>query len=249
MDWQQRDGVHWLSARLEGAQVAFSTRLGGESEGPFASLNLGLATGDRAEVVYANRLRLARAVNRDPDGVLIGHQIHEAVLIARDEPPRRNPFTDPGGGPPPPSDGQLTTNAALTPAVQVADCLPVALAGPRGLAMLHCGWRGLAAGIVARGVAATGASGAAVGPGIGPCCYEVGDQVLAAFEPLGEGVANGRRLDLREVTRRLLIAAGVAAGRIESSFLCTSCDERFFSHRRDGGRTGRQAGLVWCADA
>jgi copper oxidase (laccase) domain-containing protein len=73
--------------------------------------------------------------------------------------------------------------------------------------------------------------------------------VLAAFEPLGEGVANGRRLDLPEVARRLLIAAGVAAQRIESSPLCTSCDERFFSHRRDGDRTGRQAGLVWCADA
>jgi purine-nucleoside/S-methyl-5'-thioadenosine phosphorylase / adenosine deaminase len=111
------------------------------------------------------------------------------------------------------------------------------------VAMIHCGWRGLAAGIVERGAAEVGATAAAIGPGIGPCCYEVGDEVLAAFEPLGEGVAAGRMLDLPEVARRLLARAGV--GEVESSGLCTSCEaELFFSHRRDGPRTGRQAGLI-----
>ena len=115
--------------------------------------------------------------------------------------------------------------------------------------MLHCGWRGLAAGIVDRGVEAVEARAAAIGPGIGRCCYEVGDDILARFAGLGEDVASGRMLDLVVVTRRLLARAGVTE--VESSDLCTSCEpELFFSHRRDRGRTGRQAGLVWIsADA
>ena len=89
-----------------------------------------------------------------------------------------------------------------------------------------------------------GATDAAIGPGIGPCCYEVGDEVLDAFSGLGDGVAAGRMLDLAEVARRLLREAGVA--QVESAGLCTSCEaELFFSHRRDAGRTGRQAGLAW----
>ena len=75
--------------------------------------------------------------------------------------------------------------------------------------MLHCGWRGLAAGIVARGAEAVGATDAAIGPGIGPCCYEVGEEVLGAFADLGDGIADGRMLDLPEVARRLLERAGV----------------------------------------
>jgi YfiH family protein len=128
--------------------------------------------------------------------------------------------------------------------VLVADCLPVALAGPGGVAMLHCGWRGLAAGIVGRGVAAVSAEAAAIGPGIGRCCYEVGPEVLEAFEGLGDGVADGRMLDLAEVARRQLRGAGVE--QVECAGLCTSCEPQlFFSHRRDGGRSGRQAGLAW----
>jgi polyphenol oxidase len=83
-----------------------------------------------------------------------------------------------------------------------------------------------------------------VGPGVGPCHYEVGEEVLEAFAPLGDGIADGRMLDLREVTRRLLERAGVAD--VEISDLCTSCEPGlFYSHRRDRGDTGRQAGLVW----
>ena len=110
--------------------------------------------------------------------------------------------------------------------------------------MLHCGWRGLAAGIVGAGSTAVGATDAAIGPGIGPCCYEVGDEVLGAVRGLGPGSPTGRMLDLAAVARRLLERAGVE--RIETAGLCTSCEpELFFSHRRDGGRTGRQAGLAW----
>ena len=106
--------------------------------------------------------------------------------------------------------------------------------------MLHCGWRGLAAGIVARGADAVEATDAAIGPGIGPCCYEVGPEVLDAFADLGEGIADGRMLDLPEVARRLLARAGVE--QVESAGLCTSCEaELFFSHRRDAGAPAARA--------
>ena len=242
MDWRERDGVRWLQAGLPGATAAFSTRVGGASEGPFASLNLGLYTDDSEQAVRTNRTRLTAALERDADGVLFGLQVHAAAVARRERAPEPNPFT--ADARPADADGQATANPALTPLVQVADCLPVAIAGERGVAMLHCGWRGLAGGIVARGVDEVAASAAAIGPGIGPCCYEVGDEVLERFVGLGDGVAAGRMLDLPEVARRLLNAAGIDA--VESSGLCTSCDsELFFSHRRDAGRTGRQAGLVW----
>ncbi|HZO06560.1 MAG TPA: laccase domain-containing protein, partial [Solirubrobacterales bacterium] len=103
---------------------------------------------------------------------------------------------------------------------------------------------GLAGGIVAEGAAAVEAESAAIGPGIGACCYEVGDEVLGAFADLGDGIADGRMLDLVEVATRLLRAAGVE--RVEAAGLCTSCEpELFFSHRRDNGVTGRQGGLAW----
>ena len=84
---------------------------------------------------------------------------------------------------------------------------------------------------------------AAIGPGAGPCCYEVSDEVHAAFAELGPEVRQGQNLDLKAVARRQLEAAGVAT--VEDAGLCTMCDPRFFSHRRDGRRTGRQAGIAW----
>ena len=114
--------------------------------------------------------------------------------------------------------------------------------------MLHCGWRGLAAGILARGVSrGRQPTDAAIGPGIGPCCYEVGEEVLETFDGLGTASPTGRMLDLAAVAERQLRAAGVE--RVEAAGACTSCDpHRFFSHRRDAGLTGRQAGLVWLSE-
>jgi len=239
--WAEKDGVRWLRAELPGAAAAFSTRCGGVSDPPFDTLNLGRRTGDPE--VRENRHRLAAALGIDPRGVLIGRQVHEALVMRHEEPTEPNAFAEPAPGLPE-ADGHATAGSGLTPLVFVADCLPVALSGPRGVAMIHCGWRGMAAGIVERGVEEVEATAAAVGPGIGPCCYEVGDEVLDAFRPLGGDVASGRMLDLREVARRLLAEAGVPE--VEVSELCTSCHpELFFSHRRDHGRTGRQAGLVW----
>jgi polyphenol oxidase len=243
MEWCGANGVRWLEARLPGARAAFSARTGGVSEGPFESLNLGILTEDVADAVVENRCRLAAALGLSPERIAIGRQVHGAALAMHAGPQTDAPFADPGGEIPE-VDGHVTSEPGLAVLVFVADCLPVALAGSRGVAMLHCGWRGLAAGIVARGAAAVGATAAAIGPGIGPCCYEVGDEVLGSFAALGDGIASGRMLDLTEVARRLLREAGVE--RIEAAGLCTSCESgHFFSHRRDAGQTGRQAGLVW----
>jgi polyphenol oxidase len=243
MRWRERDSVRWLEATLPGARVAFATRLGGVSEAPFESLNLGILTEDDRDAVVHNRRRLAAALGFPAERIAIGRQVHGAELARHEQPQRPSPFAEPGSAIPE-VDGHATAVPGLAQLVFVADCLPVALAGPRGVAMLHCGWRGLAAGIVDRGVEAVGATAAAIGPGIGPCCYEVGEEVLPEFEGLGKEVASGPMLDLSAVARRLLERAGVA--RVETAGLCTSCEEAlFFSHRRDGGRTGRQAGLAW----
>jgi purine-nucleoside/S-methyl-5'-thioadenosine phosphorylase / adenosine deaminase len=242
MEWRGADGVRWLEARLPRARAAFPARAGGVSEGPFESLNLGLLTEDDPGSVVENRRRLTAALGLSLERVAIGRQVHGDGLATHAGPQPGIPFAD-SGGEIPAVDGHVTSEPGLAALVFVADCLPVALAGPHGVAMLHCGWRGLAAGLVARGAAAVGATDAAIGPGIGPCCYEVGDEVLDAFAGL-DGIASGRRLDLAEVARRLLREAGVE--RIETAGLCTSCEAKlFFSHRRDAGRTGRQAGLVW----
>lgn len=235
--------MRWLEADLGGARAAFSTRLGGASDPPFDSLNLGALTDDETAAVTQNRRRLAGALGFEPEQIPIGYQVHGRELAFHSQPQGPSPFALPGSDIPK-VDGHVVSTTGLAPLVLTADCLPVALSGPGGVAMLHCGWRGLAAGIVAAGAKAIGATDAAIGPGIGPCCYEVGDEVLGAFADLGDGIAGGRMLDLAEVARRLLHVAGV--DRIESAGLCTKCEEElFFSHRRDAGRTGRQAGIAW----
>lgn len=255
MEWHEEDGVRWLEVDLGGARAAFTTRLGGVSEPPFDRLNLGLLTDDRPAAVAENRARVAAALGLAPEQIVFGRQIHGAELLVHpqtgaDSPLRgsfRTKYVDKeprNPGEVAAVDGHVVVAPGLAPFVFTADCLPVALSGPGGVAMLHCGWRGLAAGIVARGAEAVGATDAAIGPGIGACCYEVGREVLDAFSGLGESVAAGPTLDLAEVARRLLRRAGVE--RVESAGICTGCEVGlFFSHRRDAGRTGRQGGLVW----
>jgi len=251
MDWRERDGVRWLEADLGGARVAFSTRIGGVSEPPFDTLNLGILTDDEKGAVAENRQRLAAALGFAPEHVVFALQVHGTRLIEHSEGSSefRGSFgttyvqKEPRNGFPE-ADGHVVREPGLAPLVFVADCLPVALHGPGGLAMVHAGWRGLAGGIVAAAAEAVEASSAAIGPGIGPCCYEVGDEVLGAFADLGDGIAQGRMLDLPEVARRQLARTGVE--NVQSAGLCTSCEpELFFSHRRDHGRTGRQAGIAW----
>jgi len=242
MEWRDQDGVRWLEAELPGARAAFSTRIGGVSEAPYDSLNVAIKTGDRPVAVRENRTRLAAALGVAPENVVMGRQVHGAEL-RRHEHQQEPPVYAEGVRSPDEVDAHATDQPGLVPLVMVADCLPVALAGAGGVAIAHGGWRGLAGGILAKAAEAVGAEAAAIGPGIGPCCYEVGDEVLAEFEHL-DGVAAGRMLDLPAVARALLDRSGVGA--VESADLCTSCNpELLYSHRRDGERTGRQAGLVW----
>jgi polyphenol oxidase len=234
------DGDH-VAAELPGARVLFTTRRGGVSTGPFASLNIGRKTADDGANVDANRDRLAAAVGLPRERFLYGIQVHGTRVRRATEPP----------GPARPAveeDGQATALPDAAALVFVADCLPVVLASRSAIAALHCGWRGLAGGIVAEGIAALGELGAdepiaaALGPGARGCCYEVGEEIHARF---GHGRVGERNLDLPAIARRRLGEAGVE--QVHDTGLCTICsgDDLFFSHRRDGGVTGRQAGVVW----
>jgi YfiH family protein len=215
-------GEH-LAIDLPGGTALFTTRRGGVSEGPFASLNLGLWTDDEAANVHANRERVRAEAG--VDRLAQGRQVHGARVVVDADGLEE-------------ADGQVTTAHGVGAIVLTADCLPVALAGPAAVGMVHAGWRGLAEGVLEAGVAATGAVAAAIGPGIGPCCYEVGEDVRAVFG------TSARTLDLKAIARERLRAAGVEE--VHDCALCTACDaERFFSHRRDRGVTGRQAGLAW----
>jgi copper oxidase (laccase) domain-containing protein len=184
MEWRDAGDLRWLEARMPEATAAFTTRLGGSSEAPFDALNLGILTDDERDAVLENRRRLASALGLAPDRIAVAHQVHGSELITHGDPASlRCSFAsheeeggqrETGEGETPEADGHIIDAAGAAALVFAADCVPVALSGPRGVAMLHCGWRGLAAGIIAKGASAIGATDAAIGPSIGPCCYEVG---------------------------------------------------------------------------
>jgi YfiH family protein len=255
--WERRRGLAWIDVALPGGRAAFTTRLGGSSRGPYASLNLGILTDDDPDLIGRNRRLLASALGRDPDAVAMGWQVHGGAVQRRSRPPARSAYTQRGFALTR-ADAQATDHHAVTPLVLTADCVPVALSTPGAVALVHCGWRGVIAGVVEHAVRAVVAlSGrvpvdvaAAVGPGIGPCCYEVGEEVRDAFKSRGHTrqIVNEARLDLPRVVVAELELAGLRSGSIFGVELCTSCHpELFYSHRRDGGVTGRQAGLAWLA--
>jgi YfiH family protein len=214
-----------------GARVLFTTRAEG---------NLSSVGGDGAEHGAEARARL-----RERLGLVAlarGYQVHGTTVGRVDVPP---PTPAPGGRPRD-ADGQATALAGVGVMVLAADCLPVAIGGAGAVAMVHAGWRGLAAGVLEEGVRAVrelGGEGmvvAVIGPGAGVCCYEVGEEVHAA---LGNRHREGRRVDLAAIARERLLAAGVAEVRALGG--CTICDPALFSHRREGARAGRQAGVAW----
>jgi polyphenol oxidase len=225
--------------------VSFSTRIGGVSEGPFESLNLGILTGDEPDAVIENRRRLCEKAGADPERATMLWQQHGSGVV--EAPDDRGVMS--AGFAHPPGDALWTEEPGLAMMLITADCLPVAVARangePPGLAVLHVGWRGLLDGIAAAATErlGTGRLQAVIGPGIGPCCYEVGEEVAGPFrERFGDEVLVGRNLDLYGATEKALLAAGCA--RVERVEMCTSCHpDLFFSHRRDGARTGRQ-GIV-----
>ncbi|MGH8225075.1 MAG: peptidoglycan editing factor PgeF [Gammaproteobacteria bacterium] len=222
-----------------------TTRAGGVSSGPYASLNLGTRSGDDPVKVAANRTRLAAA--RLPAEPLWLRQVHGNRVLAADE----------EFDPEPEADAAVTSTPRRVLAVLTADCLPVFLAARDGSAVgvAHAGWRGLAAGVVEAALAAMPAPREEVivwlGPAIGAAHYEVGADVHDAFADSPDVerafTASGRPdhwfCDLAALARARLEAAGVGA--VSGGEFCTFDDrERFYSYRRDG-ETGRMASLIW----
>jgi polyphenol oxidase len=233
--------VPLLSWDAPGAyEVAFSTRHGGVSEGPYESLNLGVLTRDGPQNAQENRRRLCEAVGADPERLAMNRQVHSATVNRAHAGERGRE-----------GDGLWTDEPAVPMLKLTADCLPIALVrrtGPPALALLHAGRMGLLEGVVEAGVAALGGAdlAAAVGPGIGPCCYEVGDEIADAYRGrFGNDVLRGRNLDLWTAAERLLRHAGVDS--VERLDVCTACGTDFFSHRRDAGVTGRQGVIGYVA--
>ena len=245
--------VFYDSPLLErvGVPHAFSTRLGGVSPAPFDSLNLGNPNGcdvqDDYERVWDNYRRLQAAAGCGGAELCHVHQVHGAgVVRAR----AGEPFDTSAK-----ADAIVGDDPARVLSVRVADCVPVLLAGDDGrtVSAVHAGWRGVVARVVAAAVREVGGDVvAAIGPCIGPDAFEVGPEVLEEFRnifggqaPVRHGPGGKGTVDLREAVRRQLLAAGVPAGRIDTTDRCTYRDaEEFFSHRRDHGVTGRMAAVI-----
>jgi YfiH family protein len=240
-----------------------TSRAGGLSAGVFESLNLGMRTDDDYDAVVDNRAQLSLITNAFPDLLTFGSQVHgsNVAVVTGD---LIGCGAGDADGAIPDTDALVTNIPDVPLVVLVADCCPVAfldpVAGAVGIA--HAGWRGTAAGIAAATIdTMTREFGsrpadiiAGVGPSIGPCCYEVGeevvDQMAAAYPDLVGRVFDRTRgakpyFNLWQANRSIVIGAGVPDSNIETAGICTVCHkDTFFSHRADGGTTGRFGALI-----
>jgi YfiH family protein len=206
--------------------------------------NLSSVGGDGADGGLRARERLREQIG--VQRLLRGYQVHGTTVQRAGDAVQPDSESQPEIE----ADGQATALRNLGAIVLTADCLPVALGANGVVAMVHAGWRGLAAGVLEEGVRAIGELGgegeivAIIGPGAGPCCYEVGEEVHAAFGDAHRvGSPRSRNIDLKAIARDRLLAAGVRE--VQDVAACTICDERFFSYRREGARAGRQGGVAW----
>lgn len=242
-----------------GFRHAFSTRTGGVSGGPFASLNLGVAGApgepDSSVNLAENRRRLARSIDAESCPWVLSRQVHGREVFWSE-----GAMSDPKDlASLPAADAIATATPRRLASVRTADCVPILLACPRrgAVAAVHAGWRGLMLGVIeaavdrlVAGAADRGALLAAIGPAIGVDAYEVGEDVVEAFAGAGRPAVlrrdeRGLRLDLFETTRRQLVDLGVSPARIDGAPCCTHADPaRFFSYRRDGARSGRLAAVI-----
>jgi len=236
---------------------AFCTRLGGTSPAPFASLNVSIRRGDRPENVRRNREIIAGSFGFPADRLVLAHQVHGDdfhILSSPASLPLNNMLE---------GDGFITDRPGMALCVKTADCVPVLLADGKKkvVAAVHAGWRGTALGIAGKAVRMFQEHFAsepedlwvAIGPAIGPCCYEVDEKVYHEFQNRSEGrnplkaAAKKDRwmLDLVLANRLQLEAEGVPPAQISAAGLCTSCRrDAFFSHRGEGETTGRQLNFI-----
>lgn len=241
---------HFDSLDVEGLGHAVFTRLGGVSQGPFASLNVGNTVGDDEAAVAENHARVYARLELSRDRVASPRQVHGnrvAAVTASD-----------AGRVLPNTDGLITDTPGIALMLRFADCQPILLYDPahHALGLVHAGWRGVAQGVAHRGVEmmreAFGTRPqdliVGLGPAIGPECYTVRQNVAAAMsyalpdwsQVLTLQGEDAWRMDLSGANAQQLTAAGVR--RIEQSHLCTACRrDEFYSHRGDNGRTGRFA--------
>jgi YfiH family protein len=230
----------------ERVRALITTRSGGGSVGPYASMNLGLRVGDDPAVVDANRRFLQRFLPGEPKWL---NQVHGTAVVAAETIVH-----------PVEADASVATSLGCVCAIMVADCLPILLANHGGsvVAAAHAGWRGLAGGVIENTIQALGTPPrnllAYLGPAIGPSAFEVGDEVRAAFVAIDPGARYAFRphkpgkwlADLFALARQRLASAGVL--NVYGGGQCTYSDAaHFFSHRRDKV-SGRMAALIWLED-
>lgn len=245
-----------------GLAHGFATRLGGVSTGHCAELNLSLTRGDDPQAVRENYARLCAALGTDVKSLVMTHQVHgDHVRVAQ----RSDVLADLTDPLPYQTDGLITNEAGLCLTIYYADCIPVLLYDPvrRAIGAVHSGWRGTAQDIVPKAIAKMSALYgscpadilAAIGPGIGPCCFETHEDVPQAMAAqLGQGVLShvtplkepGKfAVDLKSILRWRLTAAGLLPTHIHTLSLCTGCHpELYWSHRKLGGQRGNQAAMI-----
>ena len=241
-----------LPSEEVGIVHAVSTRLGGVSHPPYESLNLSLSVADQPERVVENRRRFAEALDWDPDRLVNSRQVHGADVLAVDD-----EFSS--AAPLARGDIQITDRTGWLLTLRFADCVPIVLAHParRAVALVHAGWRGTQIEAVATAVAALrqrfeadpAGIWAGIGPSIGPCCYQVGEEVASQFATRPFGIVRESHarphLDLWELNRHALLTAGVPGGQIETAGICTRCHaDRYFSHRAHGYPAGRFSAAI-----
>lgn len=267
MQYDQSQGMIWLYSphwKEQGVTAAFSTRVGGQSQEPYSSLNLGLHVGDEESIVISNRENWLKALGlRESAQPCCAEQVHGcrvAVVTGEDAGKGYRKY----GESLPQTDAMITNVKNLPLMTFYADCIPVFFFDPvqRVIGLAHSGWKGTADRISAHTVEALinnydcSASDIEViiGPGIGRCCYEVDERVAAVFRKefadhqqllYPKNQDQHWQLDLKSTVKLTLIQAGVHPEKIEDVGICTSCRrDLYYSHRGEGGRCGRMGALI-----
>jgi YfiH family protein len=249
-------------SRTQRVRALFTTRLGGVSQGEFSSLNLGLHVGDRKEDVLQNRKRVAEQIGVPLEHWVAGEQVHgDHVAVIRESERGRGAFDYEEAIPA--SDALITREKGIVLSTYAADCVPLLLFDPlmNAIGVVHAGWKGTSSKVAKKAIQMMQQEFGsrpedivtAIGPSIGPCCYEVDQRVRQAI--LSSFIHGDRfftenergkwQFSLWDANISALLEAGVKRDNIEHLAMCTSCSvDQFYSYRKESGNTGRHAGLI-----